>query len=315
MVNNESSQNNPRINTLAEKLKSKLKNFTVVDRQGQLIGRVNDLILDDQRQLNLVVYRLSTDQGYTFLLQSKLIQNIDPLNQSVLVGMDKVEIENLPEYATTGTLDTELPEILNMPLTSIAIDEDITDSEDDAVEENLDIDYSSVPIVATLESQAIQDDDDIKLNVDAPQLLEEEIIRLLGERLVVEHKKRKIGEVIVRKEIEIRMVQVPVRREKLIVEQVSPEHKQLAEIILDQEDSGIELTEAATTDTASKITTNLDEPIVRGEFNSPKIASLLLNAIALERQHGCKRIRVEIVVEDPERQKIYQEWINRSSGS
>jgi len=62
--------------------------------------------------------------------------------------------------------------------------------------------------------------------------LEEEIIRLLGERLVVDRGKRKIGEVIVRKEIETRMIQVPVRREKLIVEQVSPERKQLAEINL-----------------------------------------------------------------------------------
>jgi len=43
-----------------------------------------------------------------------------------------------------------------------------------------------------------------------------------------------VGEVIVRKVIETRMVevQVPVRHEKLIVEQVSPERKQLAEIDL-----------------------------------------------------------------------------------
>ena len=61
-------------------------------------------------------------------------------------------------------------------------------------------------------------------------------------------KQRKVGEVIVRKEIETRMVQieVPVRYEKLIVEQVSPEHKQLAEIDLGQEVvTGIELSESA----------------------------------------------------------------------
>jgi len=48
--------------------------------------------------------------------------------------------------------------------------------------------------------------------------------------------------------IETRMVQVqvPVRHEKLIVEQVSPERKQLAEIDLGQEEfSGIELSENA----------------------------------------------------------------------
>jgi len=46
--------------------------------------------------------------------------------------------------------------------------------------------------------------------VETREVLEEEIIRLLGERLVVDRGKRKIGEVIVR-EIETRMIQVPVR--------------------------------------------------------------------------------------------------------
>jgi len=66
------------------------------------------------------------------------------------------------------------------------------------------------------------------------EILSEELIRLLGERVVVDRNKRKVGEVIVRKVIETRMVQVqvPVRHEKLIVEQVSPERKQLAEIDL-----------------------------------------------------------------------------------
>jgi len=65
------------------------------------------------------------------------------------------------------------------------------------------------------------------------EILSEELIRLLGERVVVDRNKRKVGEVIVRKVIETRMVQVqvPVRHEKLIVE-VSPERKQLAEIDL-----------------------------------------------------------------------------------
>jgi len=69
------------------------------------------------------------------------------------------------------------------------------------------------------------------------EILSEELIRLLGERVVVDRSKHKVGEVIVRKVIETRMVQVqvPVRHEKLIVEQVSPERKQLAEIDLGQE--------------------------------------------------------------------------------
>jgi len=86
------------------------------------------------------------------------------------------------------------------------------------------------------ESQNIQSEPLCATRALNSEVLEEEIIRLLGERLVVDRGKRKIGEVIVRKEIETRMIQVPVRFEKLIVEQVSPERKQLAEINLGQED-------------------------------------------------------------------------------
>ncbi len=60
------------------------------------------------------------------------------------------------------------------------------------------------------------------------------VIPLLEERLVVNWRKRKIGEVVVRKEIETHIVEVQVRREKLIVEQVSPEYQQLAVVNLGQ---------------------------------------------------------------------------------
>jgi len=66
--------------------------------------------------------------------------------------------------------------------------------------------------------------------------LEEEIIRLLGERLVVDRGKRKIGEVIVRRNRNSDDTSSSTARE-MIVEQVSPERKQLAEINLGEERS------------------------------------------------------------------------------
>jgi stress response protein YsnF len=60
----------------------------------------------------------------------------------------------------------------------------------------------------------------------------EEVISLLSERVVVDRQKRKSGEVVVRKVIETEVVEVLVRREKLIVEQVSPSYKELAVIDL-----------------------------------------------------------------------------------
>ncbi|WP_218596610.1 DUF2382 domain-containing protein [Chroogloeocystis siderophila] len=152
----------------------------------------------------------------------------------------------------------------------------------------------------------------------SPEGLADEIIRLLGERVIVDRNKRKVGEVIVRKEIETRMVEIPVRREKLIVEQVSPERKQLAEIELGQQElTGIELREGEVNQLTQSFGTKIGSVnglTVSGEFDSPKIASLLLNAIALERRQGCKKVRIEIVVEDAERQKTYQEWFERASG-
>jgi stress response protein YsnF len=65
----------------------------------------------------------------------------------------------------------------------------------------------------------------------------EEIIPLLAERVVVDRQKRKKGEIVVRKVIETEVIEVLVRREKLIVEQVSPEYKELAVIDLGQTSS------------------------------------------------------------------------------
>ncbi|MEB3149233.1 MAG: DUF2382 domain-containing protein [Sphaerospermopsis kisseleviana] len=141
---------------------------------------------------------------------------------------------------------------------------------------------------------------------------EEKIIPLLEERLFVDHNKQKVGEVIVRKEIETEMIQVPVRREKLIVEQVSPQHQQLAEIDLSHgEIPGIELINEEISKDSS-----LDRGLtVSGEFISPKIASLLLNAIAQEKDHGCQQVKITISVENQSQQQKYQEWFNRCSHS
>lgn len=222
---------------------------------------------------------------------SKLIQKIDPLNKLLVVDINKTKAEHWSEYVPTETLSMETPKNLNNLATSTseAADEGVTQTSTDASTTQTPSGWEN------LEATSL------------PEVVEAEIIRLLGERLVVDSSKRKVGEVIVRKEIETRMVQVPVRHERLIIEQVSPEHKQLAEIDLGQgEISGLELNETGSL--AADLT-------VRGEFNSPKIASLVLNAIALERRHDCRKVRVEIVVENAERQKTYQEWFDRCSGN
>jgi stress response protein YsnF len=70
--------------------------------------------------------------------------------------------------------------------------------------------------------------------VSPRQVSGEAVIPLLAERVVVDRQKCKSGEVVVRKVIETEIIEVQVRREKLIVEQVSPSYKELAVIDLGQ---------------------------------------------------------------------------------
>ncbi|MCC5646032.1 YsnF/AvaK domain-containing protein [Nostoc sp. CHAB 5824] len=268
-------------------LRKKVSNFAVYDQQGQLVGVVHDLIVDANRRLNLVISNQANQQTLEygqqladkhpslFRLQSQKIKKIDKPTKSVFIDLNKSEIEYMPEYLETETLG------------------DLTLSENST--EQL-VNYQTIN--SPVES------------VNLEEASEEQIIRLLEERLVVESSKRKVGEVIVRKQIETRMIQVPVRREKLIVEQISPEHKQLAEIDLGQEKIfGVDLTEVERLE-IQHFGSGL---MVSGEFSSPKTASLLLNAIALEQNHGCNQVRVTIAVEDESHQKKYQEWFDRCS--
>lgn len=135
----------------------------------------------------------------------------------------------------------------------------------------------------------------------------DQMVPLLEERLQVEYQRRKIGEVIVRKKIETRMVQVPVRYEKLVIEQISPERKSLAEIDLSQgEITGIELPGIGIPGIGGS-------PTVSGTFKSPKTASYVLDAIAKTLRHRCKSVRIEIELEDGKLQEAYQEWIDQCS--
>ncbi|WP_392535531.1 DUF2382 domain-containing protein [Nostoc sp. C117] len=288
---------NNRTNTLLANLKNKVNNFVVFDSQGELVGKVEDLIVDPNHRLTLVIsnqvhqevvesgQQLAEKHTSLFQVQSQRIKKIDNPTKSVFIDLEQSEIDYMPEYLETETPGEDYDGLRSRNLSELS--ENSTKKLADSQPKNNSIKPENLEDVS-----------------------EEKIIRLLEERLVIENSKRKIGEVIVRKEIETRMVQVPVRYEKLIVEQVSPEYKQLAEIDLSQgEISGLDLTEVKRVELQ-----HFDSALtVSGEFNSPKIASLLLNAIALEQNNACKHVQVTIAVEDESHQKQYQEWFDRCS--
>jgi len=167
---------------------------------------------------------------------------------------------------------------------------------------------SPAPVPPPSTAQPLQ----VALSTDAPpqqvaqptstSIATTEKITLLEERLVIDQRRQKVGEVIVRKEIETRFIQVPVRREKLIVEQISPEHKQLAVIDLGQHESEVDANAAFNTSLS---------PVLRGEFNSVKAAIQFLEAIAAHSGADSQKVQLGVVLEDAAMQATAQRWLEQ----
>lgn len=133
----------------------------------------------------------------------------------------------------------------------------------------------------------------------------EVVIPLLDERVVVARLRRKVGEIVIRKEVETHMVEVPIRREKLIIEQVSPEYLQIAVVELGQ----AQVTEFDTQE-AVEVTPS---PTVSGEFASANAAIHFLEAIGSESDSGLQKVQLRVVLEDAVLQKTYQRWLDQYS--
>jgi hypothetical protein len=144
--------------------------------------------------------------------------------------------------------------------------------------------------------------------ISQSETVEEKIISLLEERLTINSLQHKLGEVIIYKQVETQIVEVPIRREKLIIEQVSPEYKILAEVDLSQDKiSSVDLKKP---DHTQHLPTYLT---VSSEFDSLKTASLLLELINQDSNHGCQRLKVEITVENESQRQKCQEYFQRFS--
>lgn len=302
----ESLEQKVRIKDLLEKLRKKLSSFAVINLQGQLIGYIKDFSLDKNSRLYLVIPQSSAHSSPVHLVSTKYIQKVDTSNKAVFVDLSFAELEHLPLYKPSEDNMTE-----HSPMSS-ATQANISTSGNSP---ELGKTQPPTDHSFTREKVAEVDNESFTDSEDKPEVVEEEIVRLLEERLIVNRSKRKIGDVVVRKEIETRMVEIPVHREKLIVEQVSPEYKILAEIDLGQgQVTGLELTELASSDTKNREVLSPEYPYtVTGEFISPKAASNLLEAIALRGKHGCQKVRVQLIVDNEEIQETYQKMFDRCS--
>ena len=122
-------------------------------------------------------------------------------------------------------------------------------------------------------------------------------ISLLEEKLVVKRSKHKVGEVIVRKEIETQTIHIPIRREKLIIERAGVSNEQLTEIDLGEgEVNGVKFNELGNTN---------DIYQTQSKFVSLDKIQEFLTEITKHTDESNLKIRLEVITDNPETQKDF----------
>ena len=135
------------------------------------------------------------------------------------------------------------------------------------------------------------------------RVVETHQIPLLEEKLIVKRRKHKVGEVIVRKKIETRMIHLPIRREKLIIERAGVTTEHLTEVDLGEgRVNGIKFSELTDTDNIY---------LTQSDFVSLQTIKELLAAISDRAAAENIKVRLEIITDNSESQKIYQDLCDR----
>jgi len=151
-------------------------------------------------------------------------------------------------------------------------------------------------------------DDNREMNNGKPNLAEVQEayqISLFEEKLRVNRRRQKVGEIIVRKKIETRMVQIPIRREKLIIERIGKNPEQLTEVIVAEgEVNGIKFGELASTNTIHS---------TKSSFVPMQTARDMLDALAGLTSAAKAKIRIEILSDCSEHQVEHQDICDRYS--
>ncbi|WP_413166477.1 DUF2382 domain-containing protein [Capilliphycus salinus ALCB114379] len=245
-----------------------LQTYSVVDERGESIGQVERIYKNESDQIQ-ILFSLPGQSRPLFRVHQKSIVKVDLANNKFVINLTEKMREKLDEHSA----------YFSQSISDENRIKSVEQSEDE-IEETTEFGDESFP-----------------------QTVDSETVRLLAERLEVKHDRKKIGEVIVRKQVETEIVEVPIRREKLIIEQVGSTDKPLAEVDLSRgKIQGIEL---------EQLKTKPHQVTVKGEFLSLKAAADLLQIIAMEDAHGCAKVRVELVLDDPQYQQQYQDLFDR----
>lgn len=131
----------------------------------------------------------------------------------------------------------------------------------------------------------------VRTNFDYNELVSprEQCFQLLEEQLVVNRQRVKLGEVVIRKVIETQMVEIPVQREKLVVQKIG-ENQSLFELPLGETNlhgNNLELQQQNSGNSA-------DPHIARGHLQTIQDAVRCLTVLARSANAGCRRIRATL---------------------
>lgn len=307
-----------------------VQGFDVYTKSDDRIGKIVDVLVDSSyRTYQLAVETRGLGQSKTVLLPLEQYQ-IDRAGQRVyLNGIDRTSLANRPIYdpkqvgQPTEIHSTEVRQDQVYPLQvetmtplegyvapleeSLPLDIPVLFYQDQVYQTQMLADREHV--IATNPEVGVVDGDRLapspleKVDQITTSIAETETIRLLEERLVVNQRRRKVGEVIVRKtvETEIQTVEVPVRREKLIVEQISPERRQLASIDLGQGNiPGVELADITQVASSNGIE-NVSIPV--------DVARHILREVLTSADY--RNTQVTLVFDDSRLQTMYKRWIER----
>ncbi|MEH2287663.1 DUF2382 domain-containing protein [Nostoc sp.] len=174
------------------------------------IGTINDAVVDDQGAFRYLI----VDLGFWIFGKKVLLpvgkSRIDSTaNRVYVVGITREQAENLPEYQEHTTLDYDYEEQVRGGYRTPSVE-------------------SSAALGSTVgrttpspDNYTYADDTDL-YDVSAH---EDQTFKLYEERLVANKQRRKTGEVTIGKHVETETVRVsvPVERERVVIERVTPQ--------------------------------------------------------------------------------------------
>ena len=133
----------------------------------------------------------------------------------------------------------------------------------------------------------------IHINLDQQQFSSQadQTIRLVEERIVVDRQRVKVGEVSVRRVTETEMVEVPVQREKLIVERIGDNADAIEIQLGETQLQGYEIASHPADSAPSPDLT------ASGSFESIRDAIAFLDAVSQRPGYPCEKVRIAILLD------------------